>query len=379
MKHNAQLRALRFRAQRLAEKVPQAQSLPDPTANLALGSLPETAAGRVDAMAGLSQKIPFPGKRRAASGAARAEALAMRAEALAYQLKLAEQVHRAWWDLHLSQTSIEIMTESRDLLQSVAETVEARVAASEASQSDQLRIANEITAIDRDLAETRGLQKTARARLNSLLNRPAGAPLPVAARATPAPAGNLDALMARAASSHPEITAASHQVAAFQHRLRRAQLEKFPDLTMGVQSAAVASSGLAPSANGDDQIFGTLGFNLPLWQKPRRAMIREAKAGISETKALLESKRADLRYRVEEAYFDAQTARDVSRLFETRLLPDARQAYQVTLDSYAAGEESFTSLIESWREWLTYQLQDARTRARLGKAIATLKAAAGTS
>ncbi|MDB4758783.1 TolC family protein, partial [Akkermansiaceae bacterium] len=141
-----------------------------------------------------------------------------------------------------------------------------------------------------------------------------------------------------------------------------------PDFTFGLQGAAVASNGLAPSANGDDQIFGTMGFNIPLWQEPRQAMITEAKAGISETQALLGSTRSDLRFRVEDAYFRAKTAREVSDLFRTRLIPDAKQAYEVTLTSYAAGKDTFTNVIDTWRQWLTYQLQFAQNRAQLGKA-----------
>jgi cobalt-zinc-cadmium efflux system outer membrane protein len=189
--------------------------------------------------------------------------------------------------------------------------------------------------------------------------------------------GNLEGLIAGAESSHPEVLSAAHKIGAFKSRLQRAKLEKYPDFTFGVQGAAVASNGLAPSSNGEDQIFGTLGFNIPLWQEPRRAMIREANAGIAETEALLSSTRADLRYRVEDAYFRAKTAREVSALFKTRLIPDAKQAYEVTLTSYAAGKDTFTNVIDTWRQWLTYQLQFAQNRAQLGKAVATLNAAAG--
>lgn len=377
IRYNPRLQALRFRAARLAEKVPQSESLPDPTASLALGGLPETAAGRVDAMVGVTQKVPFPGKRRAASTAAAREAMASAAEAKAYELKLTEQVYSAWWDYYVSKVNIRITGDSRELLKTVEETVQARVAANQSQQADQLRIANEITKLDRDRAEARRVSLTAGARLNALLNRPAGAPLPGASERSMESLGNLPDLLARASASHPEVLSATHQVEAFKARLQRARLEKYPDLTFGIQNAAVSSSGLAPSANGRDQIFGTLGFNLPLWQKPRLAMIREAKAGIAETESLLSSTRADLRYRIEDAYFRAQTAREVARLFRDRLIPDSKQAYEVTLTSYATGETTFLAVIDSWREWLTYQLQYAQNRAQLGKAIATLRAATG--
>jgi len=376
-RHNPRLKALRHRAERLEAKVPQVESLPDPMASLALGNLPETAAGRVDAVVGVSQKIPFPGKRREAGLAAQREALAVRADVAAYELKLTEQVRSAWWDYYLAGITIRISNESQGLLRVVEETVEAQVSASQGSQADQLRVANEITKIDRDLAEARRIENVAKARLNSLLNRPAGAQLPAATNRELAPPQNLNSLLARAETRHPEVISAANKIEAFKHRLNRAMLEKYPDFTFGVQGAAVASNGLAPSANGDDQLFGTMGFNIPLWQEPRRAMIREAKSGIAETQALLGSTRSDLRFRVEDAYFRAKTAREVSGLFKTRLIPDSKQAYEVTLTSYAAGKDTFTNVIDTWRQWLTYQLQYAQNRAQLGKAVATLNAAAG--
>ena len=86
--------------------------------------------------------------------------------------------------------------------------------------------------------------------------------------------------------------------------------------------------------------------------------------------------RSDLRYRVEDAWFRATTARDVVDLFENRLIPDALQTYEVTLTGYSAGTSDFNGLVETWRQLLAYQLQLARNRAQLGKATATLRAAA---
>lgn len=377
IRHHPRLKALQYRAERLAARVPQAEALPDPLAQLSLGNLPETAAGRVDAMAGISQKIPFPGKRKEAARAAQREALAIGAEASAFALKLAEQVRSAWWDYHLAGATLGISGESRTLLKTLAETVSTRVAANQDGQTAQLRVANEIARVDRDLAEARQVAQTAKARLNSLLNRPAGAPLPPVIEVTAKRPDDLASLLRHAETRHPEVISATHRIEAFQHRLARARLEKYPDFTVGVQGAAVASNGLAPSANGEDQLFGTLGVNLPLWQEPRRAMIRESQAGLAETRALLGATRSDLRFRIEDAYFRARTAFEVSDLFETRLIPDARQAYDLALSSYAAGQGTFASLIDQWQEWLAYRLQAARNRAQLGKALATLRAAAG--
>lgn len=375
--HHPSIAAAKHRAERLSAKVPQELSLPDPMAEISAGSMAETAAGRVDAMGGLKQKIPFPGKRREAAAAASSEAAAASAEIRVLELKLTEQVHAAWWDLYLADQTVALANESRSLLEAVRDAVDGKVAANQATQADQLRISNELAMIDRDLAEARQLGSTARARLNSLMNRPAGSPLPSARNSSIPSAGSLDSLLARAQAQHPEVAAAEQRANAFRHRLKRAELEKYPDFTAGIAGASVSDSGLSRVANGRDQIYASIGINIPLWQEPRKAMIREAREGIAETEAMIASTRSDLRYRVEEAWYRAKTARDVANLFESRLIPDSKQAYEVTLTGYSAGSSSFADLVETWRGLLGYRLQLARNRAQIGKAVATLRAAAG--
>lgn len=82
-------------------------------------------------------------------------------------MKLTDQVRSTWWDCYLAGITIRISEESQQLLRVVEESVEAQVAASQGGQADQLRVANEITKIDRDLAEARRVENTAKARLNS--------------------------------------------------------------------------------------------------------------------------------------------------------------------------------------------------------------------
>ncbi|MDX1679975.1 MAG: TolC family protein [Akkermansiaceae bacterium] len=377
IKHHPSLVAARHRANRLAAVSPRLRSLPDPMAEISTGSMAETAAGRVDAMAGIKQKIPFPGKRKQAGAAADSEAAAARAEIEALELKLTERVHAAWWDLYLAHRTIDLTRESKTVLESVRDAVDSRVAADQARQADQIRLSNELAMIDRDLAEAELLRQTASARLNSLLNRPTNAALPTPKDRAIAHLGSLDALLIKAQQKHPEVAAAERHYEAFTHKLKRAELEKYPDFTVGIAAADVNSSGLSPVANGRDQVYATLGIDIPLWQEPRKAMLREAREGMKETEAMIAATRSDLRYRVEEAWYRAKTSREVSNLFSSRLVPNAKQAYDVTLTSYSAGNSNFNDLIETWRQHLAYRLQLAQNRAQLGKATATLRAAAG--
>ena len=151
--HHPSIPAARHRAERLAAKVPQEKSLPDPIAEIAAGIDGRNRRRQRGGHGRGETKDPFPGKRREAAAAAGSEAAAAAAEVRALELKLTEQVHAAWWDLYLAEQTVEITRESRALLEAVRESVAARVAADQAGQADQLRLSNELTLIDRDLAE----------------------------------------------------------------------------------------------------------------------------------------------------------------------------------------------------------------------------------
>jgi outer membrane protein, heavy metal efflux system len=364
IRHHPSIAAARHRAQGLAEKIPQENALPDPMLEVTAGPILGKAMDGREAMLELKQPLPFPGKRRESAAAASRESTAALAEIRALELKLTEQVHSAWWDLYLAEQTTTLTRESRAVLAAIRDAVDARVAADQAAQADQIRLANEISMVDRDLAEASELALTARAQLNSLLNRPAGAQLPPTRFVGIPDSASLEALLARAQARHPEVAAAQERANAFQHRLKRAELEKYPDFTVGVTGSS------------RDEVFGMVGITLPIWREPRRAMIREAREGIAETEAMVAATRADLRYRIEEAWYRIKTAREINRLFETRLIPDSKQAYEVTLTGYSTGSSSFTDLVETWRQTLAYRLQHARSQAQLGKAAATLRAAA---
>lgn len=374
--HHPSLTAAQQKITRLQAKVPQEHALPDPKARISAGNLAETAAGQVSTMAGIEQQIPFPGKRRAKALAAQKEADAGRAELDNLKLRIAERVRFAYWDYYLAHQNQRISRENKEVLQTVQEIVQARVKANQGTQADLLRIATEVSKVDQQLITARQQISSTKARLNALLNRPAGSRLPYPKRSSAPSSSNLNWLIARAESSHPSVKAGQARLTAFEHRLHKARLDAYPDFLIGAQHARVSNSGLSPVANGDDQTMLTLGITLPLWQKPRRAKIREANAGIAEMQAGVANSRAELRQRVEDAWFRAKASRKIISLFDQRLLPDARQAHELSLQAYSAGKQSFVDVLDTWRLLLTLQLQQEGNRASLGKAYASLKSAA---
>ncbi len=361
------------RIQRMEAKGPQARTLPDPMAMVSVGSLAETAAGRVTSMTGFQQKLPLPGKLDAKGRMADEEAQAARAMRDSTALSIATQIRSAYWDLYAANSSLRILDESRSLLSSVQTAVEARLKTNRATQADLLQSTTEIARIDEQLLNAQNDRAIAQARLNTLLHRPTGTTLPIPKWNSSI--GNLPA--ETALESHPSIAEAEARLRQFNAQLKLAHLERLPDLTLGMQYASVANTGLSRMSNGRDQIYGTLGFNIPLWQEPRRAAEREARSGIDESHATLEATRDELRYQLTQTRSQVETQKQLIRLFDDRILADARQTFDVSLGGYTAGNITFIDVLDRWRSWLGYQLQQERNRALLGKSAAAWHQAAG--
>jgi outer membrane protein TolC len=140
---------------------------------------------------------------------------------------------------------------------------------------------------------------------------------------------------------------------------------------------AVSNDGLAPSANGEDQLFGTLGITLPLWKGKNAAIEKEAASTLAAEQSTLASTRSSLQQRIESALATYNAERANLALFSERLIPEAKQSFDLIVTGYSADQSGFLDIIDSWRQLLDYQLAQAENQARVGKAEATLRSSAG--
>jgi outer membrane protein TolC len=114
--------------------IPQVKTLPDPRINFGYEDVLER-----EAMYGVSQEIPFPGKLRLRGEVASREAERTEQEYLAARLRIIARLKEAYYDLHLVHKSIEIVTKNRLLLIDFENTAEARYAVGRAVQHDGSR------------------------------------------------------------------------------------------------------------------------------------------------------------------------------------------------------------------------------------------------
>ena len=71
--------------------------------------------------------------------------------------------------------------------------------------------------------------------------------------------------------------------------------------------------------------------------------------------------------------------RDLAALFDTTIIPQAQQTYQVSQASYVAGTSDFLYVIDNWRKWLAFTIQYHRSLGELERSVADLEEAIGLS
>lgn len=375
LRHNPRIAAARFEVERLAQRIPQETSLEDPMFEISpIGEGPQTAAGEVGIMLGVSQKLPFPGKLDTRGDIARRQVAIAAAALEQTRLEVEADVRRAYWSLYRAQQSLEIRSRTRQLLDQFHSSAQANFRAGIVSQQDVLRAAVELAELEREVAQLHQQRASAIAMLNSLMNRDADAPLPEIRPPEPAELElRAQQLLSAAWSASPAIRQANERIESARLEQKLARLQRWPDLTIGVGYNFVDDELNGMPTSGDDQWSITFGINLPIWQQRLRAAEREAALAQYGAIAQLAEARNDIAFRVHDAVARVQSQQQQIRLLRDRILPQARQAVESSASAYRAGRGSFVELIDNWQALLGFEQMYHDTLAELHQALADLQ------
>lgn len=374
-----QLRAAAQRVARLEARIDQRTSLDDPMLTVSpIGEMAQTAAGEVEWMAGVSQRLPWPGKLEARGRVAAQDVAQAAAAWQRMRLEVAGDVRRTYWRLHLAARTLEQFQRMRGMLEQVRATTRSRYEAGQAEQADVLRAGVELAELDRRIEGMQQQRDTAAAMLNRLIDRPPDAPLPDPPTVDPQSiAAERRALLERAAAQHPAIQRVREQLEGYREQLNLARLNRVPDLTLSANYNAVADDGLAMSANGEDQWWLGFGVNLPIWSGKYDAAEREARRGMLESLAELNAQQRRVAFEVQSAWLDVTSRQRQLELLREQVLPRARQTLESRRASYQAGQGTFLDVLDAWDRQLNLELVHEQNRADLGRSLADLRQAVG--
>ena len=355
-------------------RVPGSRRPPDPQVQLGFMNRSLPGLGPMDVLGmtqlQVMQMVPTGGKLGLAGEAAAARATGAHERATDIRWDVRERVAAAFYDVYRTERTIAIALETRRLLDDVASTSESMYRVGEVAQADVLKARVEIARMTEEIVAMRAMRLVGLARLGGLLDQPVdSSTAPAVLPAFPDALPGADSLMHQATVSRPMVRAGEADLTAAQADTRRAWRELWPDLQVGVQYGQRGGMG------GQERMASLMvGASVPVFARSRQLRMRdEADAMQAMASADLKAMRADTRARVGEMHVEWMRARNLSALYRSTILPQARAAVTASLAAYRVGQVNVMTLLDNQMTVNRYTQELAALEAAEGMALADLE------
>jgi outer membrane protein TolC len=372
---NPALIAARLQAEAAGHRPSQAGALPDPQLTVGLMNRPLSGFDTDEMMTmngiGITQMVPWPGKR--GFNAERYQALAdvARLGAAELERQLTARVAEVYADLAATDRALTIMRRTRGLLEDFLSVAQSMYAVGETPQQDVLQAQVAIARMVEDITVMEEERVSLAARLNGLLDRPATTPVPGVELPPPGdPLPPADSLMVFAAQRRPALLAARQRVRAADAAYRQTRRELYPDVMIGVQYGQRPQYG--------DMVSLMVGVSVPLWAGSRQLPLRREMAAMRASDAAMAQDLANETFAtLTELRAEAERARRLTTLYGQAVLPQARAAVEAAMSAYRVGTADYMTLVESEMTVNRYEIELIRLAARWQRAVAAIEALVG--
>lgn len=378
---NPEIQAARHHARSVRARVPQVASLPDPqlTTVVFLESI-QTAAGPQEVAMSLSQKLPWFGKLGLRSRVAYQETLAAYARVTALELKVTEQVKRAYSDVYFLQRAVEVTRALEPRLEDVIEIVKARYTTGQVGLESVLQAEVELSGLRTRLVGLEQAKVRSQARLASLLHLAPSTRIEAQPKLDRARVEHTARLLVDLAEScQPALDVYRRRLSRDRASVALACRDYWPDVSMSFNWYEIGASGLSPVATGEDAYSVGVGVNLPIYRRRVDAAVREAEHRRARTAAEYAAARDQLGAEVEGLYAQWVEHDRILTILESEIVPNAQRALELSVEAYRVFKLDFEQLVQNYRTLLEHQIEQHRREALREQALASLERAVGSA
>ncbi|MEE4212006.1 MAG: TolC family protein, partial [Parvularcula sp.] len=175
-------------------------------------------------------------------------------------------------------------------------------------------------------------------------------------------------------AENPELAMLERKVAGARVREEIARLERYPDLTLGLNYMQISDSGNAAIRDAGRDPWGfTVAVNIPLWRGKYQAQEAEAIAKKRASEYTYDNRLNALRADLTASIARLRDAKRRLELYGTELLSLAEQAVENSRISYQSGRTGILEVIDSERSLLDLQLRYWRAAADAWQEQAIIK------
>ena len=382
LQNNPELRAAAKEIEAANQRVRPAGALEDPMLEAGLLNVPITPwrLNREDMtmkMLGLSQKLPYPGKR-----ALREQVAAKDAQTLDYGLResrnrVAREVKLAYYDLALTDETVRLLKSNRQILEQFLHIAESRYGVGQAAQAEVFRAQTQLGRMSEELLRMERERPVTEAELMRLLGRRGNAlPISVELPGLRETAHNLEALQQAALSERPQLLGLQSVIERGSKALDLARKEAQPDFDLRF-SYGQREKDLAGMRR-EDLFSLTVAMNLPVWREDKiEPRIAEAQALRAQALEMLQAQQNEVLARLRQQVALTEQSRKSVRMYETAILPQARLAVEAALAAYQVSRVDLLMLLDSQMTLFSYEISRARELVSFNKALAEIELLAG--
>ena len=384
LKNSPEIAAAAREKEAAAHRVSPAGALDDPMLEAGLVNVPISPLrlNREDMtmkMLGISQRLPYPGKRglREAVAAKDAESVA-----LGYREtvnRVVRDVKVAYYDLALADRSIEIVERNKRLVAQLLQIAEGRYSVGQGAQADLLKVQTQLAKMDEELLRMRRERRSTEADLERLIGRRGQvASIGVAMPGLAPVRLSVDELGEAAMRERPQLLGLKTLIDKNQKALDLARKDYYPDFDLRFQYGQRDKD---PEGMPRTDLFTlTVAFNLPVWGATKiEPKIAEAQAMREQAISMLQAQQNELIAKLRQQVATAEQSRESAKLYETGILPQARLALESALAAYRVNRVDFPMLLDSQMTVLNYEVNHAAAVVAFNKALAEIDQLTGKS
>lgn len=386
LQDNPSLGQIKARFEALSQLPPQKGSLPDPIFHFNAMNMPtDTFDLSQEAMTqmqyGISQSIPFPGKLRFEKQASEFEATAAKYSVNELEEVLKQKVKTSWWTLFYLDRALEILAKNQEIWRESIDVATTMYEVGVGLQQDVLLAQLELSILYEQEISLKALRRQQEIQLNVLMDAPVYQPIFLSTTQIGGFKKLKDEiqLVDLSDENRPVLKEALMKINASNARVSLAKRDFFPDFNLEVLYGEREGKNTAPmSGSRSDLLTVKVGVTVPLYMNTKQSKaLSQGVAEVSMEKYNYYDTKSKVSAEISAAITDYKEDVEKYELFDTSILPQARQTAASMLAGYKVDEVDFLNLMRSQIALLKYEQMYWRSVADANIALSQLVAAVG--
>ncbi len=377
MENNPEIQAALREREAASQRIAPAEAFDDPILEAGVINAPLVSStfNRDDMtmkMIGLSQRVPFPGKRGLRKDVAIQDAQSVGHGYQETMNRVARDIKAAYFDLGLILEKTRLAEKNKLILEDMRHVAEQHYGIGMGSQADALKAQTQVSRMLDELLKLARERPTVEAELIRALGRNA-----ILASPVPEPPQlheetlSLESLRETALLQRPQLLALQSIVTRNGKALDLARKNYYPDFD--VRLAYGQRDNMLDGSRRPDMVTLTVAVNLPVWRQSKLApRVAEALAKRDQAQSMYEAQRNEVTASLRQQTALAEQNLQSARLYQTAILPQARLTVESAMSAYQVNRVDFLTLLDSQMTVFNYEISLATAMAGYNKALAEI-------